>query len=45
MEDFFMPFTLIYENKQIKNHDPSSSKNKNKNFQPLRKINLQPPSF
>jgi hypothetical protein len=46
MEDFFTPFLLICENKQIKNHDPSNSKNKNKNFQPLRKKkSLQPPSF
>jgi hypothetical protein len=46
MEDFFTPFTLIDESKQIKNHDPSSPKNKNKNFQPLRKKKpLQPPSF
>jgi hypothetical protein len=44
MEDFFTPFILICENKKIKNHDPSNSKIKNKNFQPLRRkktFNLQ----
>jgi hypothetical protein len=45
MKDFLIPFLKIYANKQTKNHELSTSKNKNKKIQPptiiTRTFNLQ----